>query len=289
MGKFKGVLLASDFDNTLIYTEPALRSGAPVPELSERNRAALTYFIEEGGRFAIATGRAPAAFQAYADHVPMNAPAVVCNGAMLYDFAQEEILDAALLDREAMERAQILLEQFPAVAAEAYHVDNMIYAVQPNVYTRRHERLIRVGTAEAASLQEVPAPLGKLLFEGERDQLEAVLAEWTARGWDYGFVFSGRNLLEMTARGASKGGMLCRLAARLGISMEHVYSVGDEANDLSMLLAAAEGFAPANCIEAVRRSGVTIVSHAEQDALADVVGILDRKYPPAYRRFGEFF
>ena len=34
MGRFDGVLLASDFDNTLIYTEDALRSGAPVPQIS---------------------------------------------------------------------------------------------------------------------------------------------------------------------------------------------------------------------------------------------------------------
>ena len=40
MGIFDGVLLASDFDNTLIYTEDALRTGTPVPPLSERNRAA---------------------------------------------------------------------------------------------------------------------------------------------------------------------------------------------------------------------------------------------------------
>lgn len=33
MGKFDGVLLASDFDNTLIYTEDALRAGAPAPPL----------------------------------------------------------------------------------------------------------------------------------------------------------------------------------------------------------------------------------------------------------------
>lgn len=36
MGKFTGVLLASDFDNTLIYTEEALRSGVPVPPLLRR-------------------------------------------------------------------------------------------------------------------------------------------------------------------------------------------------------------------------------------------------------------
>ena len=44
MGKFTGVLLASDFDNTLIYTEEALRTGAPVPPLPERNREALAYY-----------------------------------------------------------------------------------------------------------------------------------------------------------------------------------------------------------------------------------------------------
>ena len=78
MGRFDGVLLASDFDNTLIYTEDALRSGAPVPPLSARNREALEWFMAEGGRFTVATGRALAAFVNYAGGVPMNAPSVVC-------------------------------------------------------------------------------------------------------------------------------------------------------------------------------------------------------------------
>ena len=59
MGKFSGVLLTSDFDNTLIYTEDALRSGVPVPPLSEANRTALEYFMAEGGHFAIATTPKP--------------------------------------------------------------------------------------------------------------------------------------------------------------------------------------------------------------------------------------
>ena len=45
MGKFDGVLLASDFDNTLIYTEEALRTGQPIPPLSAGNRAALERFM----------------------------------------------------------------------------------------------------------------------------------------------------------------------------------------------------------------------------------------------------
>ena len=37
MGKFTGVLLASDYDNTLLDTESARRSGGEAPRVSERN------------------------------------------------------------------------------------------------------------------------------------------------------------------------------------------------------------------------------------------------------------
>ncbi|MCI8399348.1 MAG: HAD-IIB family hydrolase [Oscillibacter sp.] len=280
MGKFDGVLLASDFDNTLIYTEDCLRSGTPVPPLLERNRAAMEYFMAEGGRFAIATGRALAAFIKYAPGVPMNAPGVVCNGAALYDFEKGEYLEAALLDEKARDRGQAILDRFPAAAIEAYHIDNVIHAVHPNEITRQHERLTKVLTTEAPTVQDVPLPLGKLLFEADHETLEAVTVYLREQGWDadYELIFSGKTLLEMTAKGANKGGMVRRLAERLKISMEHVYCAGDEANDISMLTAAAEGFAPANCIPAVRAAGATIVCHSEEGAIAEVIGILDKRY-----------
>ena len=280
MGKFDGVLLASDFDNTLIYTEEALRTGAPVPPLPERNREALTYFMAQGGRFAVSTGRALAAFLKYAELVPMNAPGVVCNGAALYDFQTGEYLETALLDQRSLERGQVILDRFPAAAVEAYHIGNVIHAVHPNEFTRRHEHLTKVAVTEAPSLTEVPLPLGKLLFEAEHGTLEEIVAFLREQGWagDYELIFSGQTLLEMTVKGANKGGMVRRLAGRLGISMEHVYCAGDEANDISMLTASREGFAPANCIPAVRECGATVVCDAREGALADVIAILDRRY-----------
>ena len=281
MGRFTGVLLASDFDNTLIYTEEALRSGVPVPPLSEKNRAALAYFMAEGGRFAIATGRALAAFMKYADKVPMNAPGVVSNGAALYDFSTGEYLETAMLDGDVRQRGQAVLDRFPDVAVEAYHIDNVIHAVHPNEITRQHEHLTKVGVTERASLEEVPLPLGKLLLEADHQTLEEAKTFMEQQGWggDYELIFSARELLEMTARGANKGGMVRRLAERLGISMEHVYCAGDEANDISMLTAAAQGFAPANCVPAVRDCGVVIVADAREDALADIIHRLKERYP----------
>ena len=280
MGKFTGVLLASDFDNTLLYTEDALRTGGPVPPLPERNREALESFMAQGGRFAIATGRALAAFLRHAEDVPMNAPGVVCNGAAIYDFARGEYLENAMLDASARERGQAVLDRFPDVAVEAYHIDNVIHVVRPNAISRQHEHMTHVALTEAPSLLDVPLPLGKLLFEAEHETLEQVLAFLRDRGWaeDYELIFSVSHLLEMTTRGANKGGMVRRLADRLGISMDHVYCAGDEANDLSMLSAAAEGFAPANASAAVRESGATLVCHARDGAIANVIEILDRKY-----------
>ena len=281
MGRFDGVLLASDFDNTLIYTEDALRSDEPVPPLSRENREALEWFMAEGGRFAIATGRALAALVKYVDQVPMNAPGVVCNGAALYDFARGEYLEMAMLDGDVRERGQAVLEKFPSAAVEAYHIDNVIHAVHPNAITRQHEHLTKVAVEERPSLPEVPLPLGKVLFEDDHAVLEEIKRFLTEQGWsgDYELIFSGQTLLELTARGANKGGMVRRLAARLGISPEHVYCVGDEANDIPMLTAAAEGFAPANCVSLVRDCGATIVSDARESALADVVRHLAEKYP----------
>ena len=280
MGKFDGVLLACDFDNTLVYTEPALMAGEPIPPLSPGNREALAYFNAQGGHFSVATGRALAALREFAPGLPLSAPCVICNGAALYDFARDEYLDCDLLDETALRRGQALLDEFPTLAVEAYHIGNVVHAVRPNEYVRRHEHLTHVGTEEKSSLLDVPLPLGKFIFEDDHEILLTARRRMTEWGWDadYEIVFSRDNLLEVTAKGANKGGMVLRLAERLGIARQDICCMGDEANDLSMLRAAGQAFAPANASAAVKAVS-TVVSHAQEDAVADVVAILDKKYP----------
>ena len=80
MGKFDGVLLASDFDNTILNTERPRRTGCPIPPISQRNVEALRYFMDNGGRFAVATGRALPAFRMFAEQVPMLSLIHICSG-----------------------------------------------------------------------------------------------------------------------------------------------------------------------------------------------------------------
>ena len=210
MGKFDDVLLASDFDNTILNTERPRRTGGPIPPVSQGNLTAIRYFMAEGGRFAVATGRALPAFRMFADKVPMNAPAIVCNGAALYDFEAETYLDSILLPEEVRAQGQAVLDRFPTAAAEAYHLDNVIHAVRPNEFTRQHQHVTHAGVEAVDDLWAVPLPLVKLMFEDEHTRL-LPLRDWIfAQPWSerYEVFFSNPTLLEITGKGAGKGAMV---------------------------------------------------------------------------------
>ena len=105
MGKFSGMLLVSDFDNTFQYTESALEADGmeALPPLPARNLEAVDRWIAGGGRFAIATGRSLAAFRKPAAGLHINAPVIVDNGGGLYDLAAERYVLRRLLPEGAAE------------------------------------------------------------------------------------------------------------------------------------------------------------------------------------------
>lgn len=280
MPKFDRVLLASDFDNTLVYTQGALERGEDIPPMCARNREALEYFMKNGGLFAVSTGRALPAFIDYAKSVPMNAPCVIGNGAAIYDFRTEKYLRTAFLGERIYAHLHELLDRFPALAFEVYHDDRRIHAMHPNAYIRAHEHLTRAPVQVVEQLEEIDLPIIKVLFEEDYPLLEEVRAFILSRPWggEYELIYSGDHLLELTASGATKGGMLLHLAALLGVARRDLYCIGDHRNDLPMLEISAVPFAPANSIPEVLASGARIVSHCGDGAVADVVEYLDSVY-----------
>ena len=73
MGRFSGVLLATDYDDTLYDSHATI---------SWENRAAIERFVAEGGLFTISTGRSYINFaiQMEKEHLPVNAPVILSNG-----------------------------------------------------------------------------------------------------------------------------------------------------------------------------------------------------------------
>ena len=281
MGKFTGLLLASDYDNTLTYTEEALRLCRPMPPVSKANQAAIRYFMAEGGIFSVATGRAKPAFEAVADGVPMNGPTVLFNGAAIYDFSTGKYLCEAFLPETARAHIAQTIRELPFAAVELYHDNNDIHALQPNDVTRRHLHVTHSPTVIVDSMEQVPSPISKALFSTEPAHQAALLDYLRGQGWygDYEIVASSESLVELTAKGANKGGMVRRLAELLGIRQENVACVGDHANDISMLNWAGMAFAPANALpQVLALPQVYKLPDCRDNAIAALIQVLDEKY-----------
>jgi len=281
MGKFNGVLIASDYDNTLVYTEDALKGLEPMPGLLPENREAIEYFMAHGGVFSVATGRALPSFDTVRKGVPMNGPTILFNGAAIYDFEKQQYLCTAFLPDTVRPHISQVLDAWPQAAVELYHDDNAIFALHPNELTLAHLHITHEATAMVDSLDQVPSPISKALFEIAPEHLEDMYRYVLAQPWAslYEVIPSSICFLELTAKGANKGGMVRRLSQMLHIAPEHVYCVGDHANDLGMLAASAIPFAPANAIEAVRRvPGVHLLPDARCGAIAEMIRQLDWRY-----------
>lgn len=281
MGKFTGVLIASDFDNTLVFTEDALKGLGPMPELLPENREAIEYFMAEGGIFSIATGRALPSFNGVRQGLPMNGPTILFNGAAIYDFSAGKYLCEAFLPETARANIAQTIRELPFAAVELYHDNNDIHTLQPNDVTRRHLHVTHSPTVIVDSMEQVPSPISKALFSTEPEDQAALLAYLRAQSWfgDYEIVASSESLVELTAKGANKGGMVRRMAELLHIPQANVACVGDHANDISMLTWAGMAFAPANALPEVRALPcVRTLPDCREDAIAALIARLDEKY-----------
>lgn len=263
------MLLVTDFDDTLFGYDLTV---------SEENVKAIRMFTQEGGHFTVATGRARPAFAPCFELAPINAPVILSNGSALYDYCTGETVYETFLPERIIGDLLELTFVVPEVGFEAYHGDD-IYLHNPNVITRNHlNRIGSDGTEKA--IRDIPGPLSKVLLEHDQRAVLERVQTYLVNHWGehYEAIFSNQVLLELTAKGSSKGGMVLELARRLGISREHIYCVGDNENDIPMLEISAIPFAPANCAPAVKQWGARMVGSCDESCIAEVIGILARIY-----------
>ena len=234
-----------------------------------------------GGTFSIATGRALPSFEIVRPGLPMNGPTILFNGAAIYDFKAKQYLCTAFLPDTVRPHIMQVLDAWPEAAVELYHDDNAIFALHANELTLAHLHLTHEATKMLETIDQAPSPISKALFEIVPEKMAALHRYVTDMPWAsrYEIVPSSSFLLELTAKGASKGDMVQRLAQLLHIAPQNVYCVGDHANDLGMLAVSAIPFAPANAIESVRQMpGIHILPDARNGTIAALIRQLDERY-----------
>ena len=270
MGKFDGILLASDMDGTLLDDKR---------EIGSATIEALRYFTQNGGFFAIATGRTRPATEVYRAQLPCNAPGVYLNGAIICDERTQEIVYMEGLDERAKALAHAVMREFPHIGVEVFLLDRS-YVCNMNDTSREHFLNLDIPYTQMP-IDEIPEPCaqwGKINFTGKPEQMEPVRAFVEPMKEHFNLTFSTPIFYEMTGKGGHKGDGVRRVADYLGVRPEKICTVGDSQNDLPMLQSAGISFAPANARAETLEPADVVVRDNNHDALQSVVEYLDQHF-----------
>jgi len=276
MGKFDGVLLATDYDDTLYDKQGSI---------SRENREAIDGFLREGGLFTISTGRSLHNFsiQMELERLPVNAPVILANGAVIYDFATGETLWKKTLPDAIAGHLEQVCAAFPQVGFEAYHQEadgqERVYTFRANLATEKHLKRCRL-TGIPREIAAMPTPWIKVILQHTDPGYLMKVEDYMLTHWsgEYEITFSNPYLLEITGKGANKGLCVERVAQRMGVDPKHIYCVGNGINDIPMLAVSAIPFAPADCYDEVKDWGAVILPSCNESCVAELIRRLDRLY-----------
>lgn len=263
---FKGILLLSDIDGTLVNANK---------DIPLRNINAIRRFIKRGGRFSLATGRCIQSARPFIESSGANCPAVVMNGAVIYDYQKECTAKQQLLPDRYRELLRKVHERFPSIGAQVYSGPDLIVVISNEVVEEQitFEHLTRKETG----LDKLPEKANKILFGGTNEQLNAVrvyLDECNMKGM-YG-IFSDPCYYEILPSHTNKGTGAKMVAAYCGIDPQHVIAVGDYYNDEDMLKAVAYPIVAGNAPDEIKKYARFVTCGCEQGVVADAIEHLEK-------------
>ncbi len=267
MGKFDGILLCVDLDDTLLTSDKRVSRG---------NYDAIEYFKSEGGLFTFATGRIPIGAKPIIRQIMPNAPAVCFNGGSIYDFGKKETLMLRTLDKGALDAARYIEETLPDVGIVVCTADK-VYFCKVNDIVLEHQRLEELPD-NFAGYEDIGEDRTKILFMTEEENMSVLreTADSAPFADDYTFVKSSPWYYELLPKDTDKGTGLLRLAEMLGIPMNRVIAVGDNENDLSLIKAAGIGIAVANAADRVKAAADYVTREScDDDAIAAVIRMIE--------------
>jgi Cof subfamily protein (haloacid dehalogenase superfamily) len=258
--------LALDLDGTLLDSRG---------HISERNRLAIDNAREHGVRVALVTGRRFRDSRPVALELGLDIPLISHNGALTKHAATLQTVSILPLPLDAAREA---LRVGREAGADALLSDDheglgvLVYDHLRGENTAAHKYVSwarRIHGEEGAnavlqvdSLEDYldHEPI-HLAFSGtcnEMDQLEEILKTElgsTVKILGTKYLEQDFTLLDILNPAASKGAGVAAAAAELGVAREEIMAIGDNYNDLEMLLFAGTGVVMANAPLTLREIG----------------------------------
>ena len=228
-------LIGTDLDGTIV---------AHYGFISERTKIAFTAAHEAGIHIYFVTGRPIRWMVEIKEN--FNFGVGICgNGAMLYDFINQKVLEEWLFSvKDQLETVKRLREVIPPVTF-ALEIDGDFH--REKHYTPRWD--IGFDYEGVDKIEEaITKPALKLLarcINSEYTSDEMLILASKALDGIATVTHSNLtdSLLEISADGVSKGATLSKIAARHGLTAEDCVTFGDNPNDFSMLSWASRSWA----------------------------------------------
>ena len=263
--KFKNVLLASDFDGTLKNDDGIITDDV---------KSAIRYFMDNGGKFTVCTGRIFQGFHFYSPEY-INAPVLLGNGAMAYDYSSDKIIFNDAIGDEGIESIADILNNFPDICIEFYNF-NKVCAINLNKHSEQHFTTQGIDFEIVNSPLEAPRPWTKVMIaaHGHSQAVQDILRNHP----EISFLETTGDYVEILKKGVNKGTGLLKLAKALGYSEKNVYSAGDGYNDVDMLVAAAGGFVPENGSQEALSVAKYVTRSNNDGCIAHAIETLDEMY-----------
>ncbi|MEA5047365.1 MAG: HAD-IIB family hydrolase [Eubacteriales bacterium] len=243
MGSYEGYYLYCDLDGTLFDDEK---------RISAANRAAISFFVRQGGSFGVATGRTPPIIGTVEHELPVNAPCILFNGAGLYDLGNRQYLALHPVDpdRTALVTSRAI-ELVEDACAQIFTAAN-IYELNPRQRDDPQTVLERMPVIRA-SVSQIPRPFLKFILTHEKETMDFLEQTLRREGLLEGFsVFRSSDVyLEFVAPAVNKGTALEDVRLRCS-NVKKILAIGDFNNDIEMISSADIGGAPANAVPEVK-------------------------------------
>ncbi len=263
---FKGILIASDLDGTLIG------DNSVIPQC---NLDAIEYFKANGGKFTIATGRAIESTRHYVKIVKPNAPCIVFNGAMIYDYGSEKIIWKKPISKNALKYTKLIMKEFPEIGVEVC-TEGPINIIRNTPLIMEHVGIENISHC-FKTLREVKKEWYKVFFAMESELIPKVQAYVNSLNHkDVWYVASSLNYFEMLPKGIDKGDAFIRLAKYIDINRSNTFAIGDYYNDIELLNAASTSATPENAPKDVKHISDMVVCSCNDGAIENLIRNIEK-------------
>lgn len=269
---FSDWLVVSDIDGTL---------NNKLRRLPKRNLEAINRFVLEcGGHFTLASGRNVQSLRKHFEKLPISGtPAVVLNGAGLYDYSKEKMVRFSPINPDAVDIVRKVFERFPSVEIEIL-TDKTIYTLNSKIFCPVMVAADKLNHTDFKRFSQLPQEnWGKVIFLGVPSLITEVRKFIDAiPDKKANFMSSSIASFEMLEEGVHKGVGAMEIAEMYGIPYEHTAAIGDYFNDYDMLktvyLSACCGQAPKGLKDIAKYHAC----HCNKGAVGDLLEYIMDKY-----------